>query len=612
MPSKTIRSFGATIALVVLAMLALNQAQAPGDSAGVEIQPTPPTTASTSVTTGPTETSDRDQEPDEPFTYRVGVLGLPSTSNYWSYFGGSPTVWDAYVLAPTKATLFRLDPHTLTLEPELASSIPQPVWDKSGWKAVVQLRGDNVWSDGRTLTAHDVVFTFDTVRRLELGGQWEQAFPEKVLDVSAIDDFTVSVAFDGRPGLDVWPHAVGTAPVMPQHFWATAVNQAATAEELYQVEGSRDPASGPTELVGLDPSIAASRTNPTYGRIAGSVAAVDNIEYVLFANENAVTDALIQGKVHTFVSPNGLSPDQRAQLEGAEGIETVVSPAFGVRFLGFNLDRAPMDQLAFREAVALLVDRDSLADTIAHAPASRSMIPSGNPAWFTVSKLDESVPVRSLTAKTLANVLEELKDVGYAWSESPHMGDAGEVVAGEGLTIDGREPQKLTILTAGDEYDPARRQYSEKVAESVALLGFEVIPVTTDFDTVIDLTFTPGEDGKLHYDMAILGWSLGNPGLPSFYSHLLGTGGAGNNTGYSGEEMDRLIDRYHAATDAETATDLLWQIESLIATDIPYLPLYGSRIVEVYRSDMIRFTAMPGLGGIQAASAGIHLVEPAG
>jgi hypothetical protein len=60
-----------------------------------------------------------------------------------------------------------------------------------------------------------------------------------------------------------------------------------------------------------------------------------------------------------------------------------------------------------------------------------------------------------------------------------------------------------------------------------------------------------------------------------------------------------------------TAQSLLWEIEALQASDLAYLPLYSSQIVEAYRSDVLAFGSLPGLGGVQGSLGAFHLISPA-
>ena len=100
----------------------------------------------------------------------------------------------------------------------------------------VPIRPDAEWSDGEPITADDIVFTFETVRDLRLGGGWMAGYPVPNPDapdqigltqVRAVGDRTVEFWFNQRPGLVVWPHGVGMAPIMPAHHWREAVTKAA-------------------------------------------------------------------------------------------------------------------------------------------------------------------------------------------------------------------------------------------------------------------------------------------------------------------------------------------------------------------------------------------------
>lgn len=567
-------------------------------------EPNDAVSAESSTTAADLESTVTDTE--EPFVYKVGLLNGVTTSNFWAYFGSAPTVWDAYVLAPTKASLYRLDPTSLNLVPELASGLAEPTWNVDGWHAIVSLRDNMKWSDGLRITASDVSFTFRTVRTLGLGGQWADVFPAGVTGVKALDDLHLEITFATRPSLRTWPYGTGTAPIMASHVWGPKIVGMTTAAELFALDGADDVAGGPIDLVQVGEDRIVARANPGYQ----GESVVPIVEYVVFASEAEMLAELTAGGIHTMASPQGLQPDQAATLAQTEGIKTVTNPKFGVRYLSFNTKREPMNDLAFRKAVAALVDRDALASEVAGASIANTMLPAAATAWFDGDAAAAIVrPLASDLATSWVTVLADLKTSGYTWTVDPTLVD-GKLVAGTGLEIKGRAPAALTILTSGDSFDPARPEYANRVAAAIELLGFKVIPVTTDFTSVVDLSFTADEEGKVHYDMALLGWSLGNPGLPTFYGDLFGTAGAVNNTGYSSAAMDALIKSLDKAPNLEKARAAIWKMETLIAQDLPYLPLYASQITEAYRADMVGYPEQSLLGGIQAALAGIELVTP--
>ena len=606
MQDKTLRTIGASVVLFGIALAGIAQAGSAEDQTPTEI-----VVADTGTTATRDAIDSRAQTPTtaapEPFTYRIGVLAGVSTDNFWAYYGKEPSVWNSYILGPTKPALFALDPGSGTLTPELAAGQITPTWDGDGWRVRVPLSEDLYWSDGTPITADDFVFTFETVRALELGGSWADSYPASIESVHADSDRLLRIEFTERPNLALWPHGVGLAPVMPAHVWAPVV-KGTNAKKLYKMPGGEDVSGGPLTLAAVTDSVVVSRANPGYPE-AGIP---DVVQYHVYEDEEAMIAAVAAGEVDTLLTPKGVTREQLEAIDGQTEVSVVESPANGVRYLGFNLSREPMSAPEFRTALALLLDRETLADEIPHTGSvTWSMIPKANGQWFdeAAAEANRSLYAGNLKAR-LAKALDGLKAAGYAWDTEPKVSKKGALVAGEGLTIGTRAPQPLTILTPGDEYDTARPEYVQRIADTLAILGFDTRPVETDFDTVVDLAFTRGDDGELHYDMYMLGWTLGNPALPDFYRHLFTAKGAMNNTGYASKKFDRALRAYEDAFTVEEAEQALWSMEKMLAADLPYLVLYTSELTEIYRSDRVRFEVKESLGGIQGRLGGILDIEP--
>ena len=543
----------------------------------------------------------------EPFVFRLGVLSGITTDNFWAFYGNEPSVWNSYILGPTKPALFSLDTSTGSLTPELVLAQSAPTWNASGWRVRLQLNEAFKWSDGTPVTAHDYVFTFDTVRSLELGGSWADSFPESMASVHADSDYELRIEFRERPTLATWPHAAGLAPVMPKHVWHDLVTDLDSAG-LYALSGDNDVSGGPLMLVVDTGEHLMSAANPGYP-IANTP---DSVEYHVYVTEEDLVGALLAGDIDSALTPKGLTQEHVAAVQDAKDVSVVANPANGIRYLGFNLNREPMSEHAFRASVALLLDRESLAPSTPESTgAAMSMIPRANRQWFDETAAAENAELYGGDiGLRLAKALEGLEGAGYTWAKVPSIDDSGAFSGGEGLLIDGRPPQPLTILTPGDEYDPGRTAYVQEIADTLAFLGFDARPVETDFDTVVDLAFTPGEDGELHYDMYMLGWTLGSPALPAYYRPLFSPDGVMNNTGYSSEAFTKALHDYEMAYSEAAARDALWNMEATLFADLPYLPLYSSQITEIYRSDRVWFDLDPGLGGLQARLGGIGDVRP--
>ena len=601
MKNRFLPTIGALVILVGIAVAAIVQIGGDQGAAAADIEVI--ATTSTTIEAGESTTS---TAAPKPFTYRIGILAGISTDNFWAFYGREPSVWNSYVLGPTKPALYTTNPARGAIEPELAVGEAQLLHEGDSWSVELALTPELAWSDGTAITAHDLVFTFETVRALDLGGSWHEAFPDTVAAIEADGDHRVIIEFTNRPRLSTWPHGVGMAPIMARHIWQPRI-EGISADELYEISGEYDVGGGPMVLFSISDDRIVSHANEGYHRPGGP----DVVEYRIFENEETAVASLAVGEIDYVLTPKGLTTESAASLEQNPDVELTESPGNAIRYVGFNLHRQPMSDRAFRTALALLVDRSGMSEETEAGPAAWSMVPEANRAWYdpeAVSAIAE--PYGEPVAARLATAIEILEEAGYAWQTAPSAQD-GDLIPGEGLTIDGQPPRPLSILTPGDAYDPERPEYAAAVAEALAILGFDARPVETDFDTVVDLAFTPDEDGERAYDMYLLGWTLGNPGLPTYYGSLFSSDGALNNTGYASEQFDDAVARYENAVDVSEAFEALWAMERTLAKDLPYLPLYTNTITEAYRSDRVTFPDVDMLGGIQAGLGGIRQVSPA-
>jgi ABC-type dipeptide transport system, periplasmic component len=129
--------------------------------------------------------------------YKVGIFSDLTTVNYWAYLGPQATVWNAYVLAPQRVSLYSLADRTFQFVPGIADGMPEPLKQEGEfWVSVVKMKKGVMWSDGNPVTAHDVAFTANTALELELPGNWASIFDRNYLDhVEAVDDYTVKFVY---------------------------------------------------------------------------------------------------------------------------------------------------------------------------------------------------------------------------------------------------------------------------------------------------------------------------------------------------------------------------------------------------------------------------------
>lgn len=162
--------------------------------------------------------------------YKIALFEDPvSGNNYWNYLGPGSSVWTSYVLNGYAASLFGLSDQRFDFIPQLAKDLVEPVDNGDGtYTMTVEMVEDATWSDGEPITAHDVAFTHNACKDLNLTQNWPNNCQPLGADVTAeaIGDYTVEYTFDTVPSLGVWNAGVALAPILPEHFWGDTIAEA--------------------------------------------------------------------------------------------------------------------------------------------------------------------------------------------------------------------------------------------------------------------------------------------------------------------------------------------------------------------------------------------------
>jgi ABC-type transport system substrate-binding protein len=127
-------------------------------------------------------------------------------------------------------------------------------------------------------------------------------------------------------------------------------------------------------------------------------------------------------------------------------------------------------------------------------------------------------------------------------------------------------------------------------------LGVPLSAEPTGFNVIVEKVFGPTD-----WDMYILGWGTGvfPDYVSSFFASWEDSAEGGFNTpGFNNAEFDALATQFDAATDLAEAQSLVFQMEEIIAEEVPYVVLFTTPVLEAFRNNLsFPFTA--GLGGIQ-------------
>ena len=583
--------------------------------------------------------------------YQLGIAADLTTTNHWAALGPDGTIWNQYVLSGAKPALYSYSDQRFDWVPSLAADFPSPlreevVGDRTLWSTEVALKQGVKWSDGTDVTADDFVFTARTAVDLQLTGNWPSIVDPEFFDhAEALDPHTLKIYFAERPGLARWQFGLAFLPIFPRAYWEPVVDEARQAGDLteqqrvlYAHVPEGEPSAGGFVFDRWEPGAYAEKDRNGDFYFTGSVVTqyasgayaeakpgsyefsaygepggdreleytvgpfADSAIYSIYGSQDAAVLALRKGDIDFMLNPLGLSKGLQDQLRGEDGLTTVENPSLGVRYLGFNTRKAPMDDRAFRQAVATLIDKEFLTETVLQGVAIPvyTMVPEGNKAWH-----NGDVPMigRGLSrADRVAGAVQLLADAGFSWDVEPRMSDDGAFMErrGEGLRMPNGDPvPAMSLIAPSAGYDPLRSTFAIWIERWLNEVGIPLRADLTGFNLIVEKVFNQQD-----FDMWILGWGLTLfPDYLEAFFHSRHSELEGRNAGgYSNPDFDRLADGLLSETELAEAQRQVFRLQEFLADDLPYVVLFTTPIVETFRSDRIEFPYTDNLGGLQQAS----------
>jgi len=337
---------------------------------------------------------------------------------------------------------------------------------KDGKTYTFHLQPDAKFSDGRPLTAADVVFSFNRVRAA--GSKHPFAAQMAVVkSVSAKDAHTAVVVL--KQHSNDWLYNMTSSVGVILH--KAAVDKLAT-----------DPVgTGPYTFVKHDRgnSITLARNDAYWG----TAPQVKTVVFRYFTDPNAMNNAMLSGDLD--VISNVQAPQTLKQFDDPSRFTIIDGTTNGEVVLSLNGARGPLRNKLVRQAVNYAIDRKALVDTVwaGHGTLIGSMVPPTDP-WY--EDLSDRYPYDPQRAKDL------LAKAGYA----------------HGVTLAMKLPTLPYAIGAG-----------QFVASQLKQVGITVKLSQLEFPARwIDVVFTQGD-----YDMSIIAHvearDIEQFGNPDYYWH---------------------------------------------------------------------------------------------
>ncbi|MGD2102338.1 MAG: ABC transporter substrate-binding protein [Acidimicrobiia bacterium] len=338
------------------------------------------------------------------------------------------------------------------------------------------------------------------------------------------------------------------------------------------------------------------------------------IQWIESETRQAAYEKLARGEVDYVYDSTSLTSGLRDQLAIDTSIRFSVGQAEGFRYMAFNLRKAPMSDVVFRTAVATLIDKELLADTVlggAVFPAYTLIHPdltAQHNADVERAGWSDGEPMTE--EQRYASAIEMLSEAGYTWESEPviNYNESGgyiNVTPGEGMIMpNGARVPELTLLAPGPTYDPYRATFSVWIGNWMSDLGIPIAVEQTDFDAIVDAAFPPQTpETALEWDLYMLGWGAPDVSLPGasvrafFHSDQDSVLRGGFNTsGYGSDEFDSVADEFDAAVTLEEAALLTKEMEAILARDLPYIVLFRAAVIEAH-NNRVQFPVDSIMGG---------------
>jgi len=524
---------------------------------------------------------------------KIGLLEEPKTLNIWL----ASDSWSRKVLSQIYQPLYIREPRNLRLIPWLAEG--QPVYDEATLSYTIKLRQAK-WSDGSEFTSEDVAFTGDVITAFGVPRYYSSwKFIKKI---ETLDKHTVKFHL-GAPEAIFLTRTL-TTPIVQKKEWTKVVEMTKRAEkplsELLKHKVERPVGTGPFLLKEWRQGayIFLQKNDLFFGQekeMEGFILGphVDGMILKIFGTTDAAMLAMRKGSIDMFWW--GIQSGYIEDLLKDRDVEILTNEKSALYYLGFNLRKPPFNDIHFRRAVATLIDKDFILGRILQGYAVKmdSIVPPGNTFWHC-----EGLPECGGGLKRedrIRRAYEILRHGNYAW-DVPPVNAEGEVERGEGIILpNGQSMKRITILTPPADYDPLRAMAGIMIQEWLRMIGIPVLSRPMGFSSLMDQV-----KRRRQFDLFVLGYgnlSLDPDYLRNFFHSKNDRPRGWNMSGYRNPEFDKIADESSRTMDVDKRRALIWEMQKIIARDIPYLPLYNPKLIEAVRND--RFSGWVGmLGGI--------------
>jgi peptide/nickel transport system substrate-binding protein len=279
----------------------------------------------------------------------------------------------------------------------------------------------------------------------------------------------------------------------------------------------------------------------------------------------AVVRALELRKGTADLELNSFTPDMVPVLAKQSDLAVSEEPGTLFSYISFNCEDPALARREVRQALTYATDRATLARTLMRNQARVAVGPLPPNNWA----YEPNVPQYEFDPAKAESLLDQ---AGFPRRGDPHTGT------------------RFTI-TMKSSTDPLARLLGEVLQDEWKRIGVDLELRPLEFATFYtDIT-------KGNFQLYTLRW-VGANNDPDFFEYAFGSHKippAGANRGrYRNAQLDALVDQARVEPDREKRRALYSQVQQIISTDLPYLPLWFQDNISVHRRRIENILLGPG------------------
>lgn len=425
-------------------------------------------------------------------------------------------------------------------------------YDEDTLTYTFHLRKDGVWTNGDPVTAKDFEFAWSQALNPDVASDYayflyfiknaEKYFNGEVtwdeVGVKVVDDYTLEVTMEQPTPYALFLFSFGTLAPINQRFYE------AVGADLYSTEAQYFCTNGPFALTewSHNDKIVMQKNDAWHG--AADVE-VEEIDWKIITDANAALSSFLAGDLDMV----GLGTGELIKQAEAAGA-TIQSYTDGTAFyIYFNNNDQYLSNVNLRRALFNAIDEQKEIDTV----------------WQ-----NDNEPMTSFTAPGVSATdgTSFAGKVGELYAPSRDQEKAKEYLATAlselGCTVDDLSAH-LSIDCGDSATSIAEASFYQEQWRQV--LGIEV--------AVNSMITKQGSQNRKtgNYVMSITGWGP-DYNDPNTFLDLWVTDGGNNQTGFSNERYDELIDLASKETDLEKRESYFIECEQIIADQLPIGPAF--------------------------------------